>query len=439
MKNSFWGIVGMACEFMSIEAETFTDALRIAYGDSKHRFCCSRWFIDVKDKFRIFSFNNISYIAKEASNKKANLEIANSKKAYNKLDGKVIGTRTIRIVVPKKITLPSNDRCCFLVSEYLGSDINECVYTNKAPLILLNDCLSVIKLLLKNGVTYRGYLPRNIIENRDNIYLFDWEDASFDDPPAFGKFDHLWRTNFLLNWSYLFDYHDLDKELKGLDEIQEPLYEPPLVKYENTFRKITNDPSSDSSLRNKIDKIVFGSELPLIKTPDSFYIRPNDMGHLIADVFPSEIDVLHDMLSNLFRKHDEHIFTYNIQAMTHLLVLYYKAVLVQNNFIKLPLQFYALIPILMMIDEYVSERSYQDILSTHTLPELLAKISQVSQEQSVTRIFLSGVEGILSHQLNVKLRDRIAEACPTSKVEHLKVDKIISFILYESSRLHKQD
>lgn len=440
MKNSFWAAVGIPFKIKSIEKKTLIDAVGVAYDGNEYHFYGDGWFIDVKDRFRIFRFNDTVFIAKETSDKKADSEIANSKKAHDKLDGKVVGTKTIRIVVPKKITLFSDSERYFLVSKYLGSNMNESVYTNTTSHMSLKDCLSIVKLLLENGIAYKGYLPRNIVEEEDAIYLFDWEDASFTGSPAFDSFDHLWRTNFLLNWSYLFDYDDLDKGLKEFVGIQTPLSEPSLIEYENTFKGITNNKTSNYSLRNNIDKIVFGSELPLTEITDHFYIRQNDMGCLIADIFSSEIDVLYDILSYVFRKRDEHKFSYHVQVMTHLLIVYYNAALIQNHPPELPLQYYALIPILMMIDEYISEESYRDILSVDTLHKLMIKIAQISKDQSITGLYLSEGTEDLPRLLNTMLRDRIMEACPKTEAENIEnTDRIITFILHESTQAHTRD
>ena len=438
MENSFWNAVGKTFKINSIEAKTLLEAATVAYSSNEYCVYCSCWFIDVKAKFRIFRFKGTAYLVNEANNKKADLEIENSQKAHDKLDGKIVGGKTIKIVVPKKISLFPDNQRYFLVSEYLGSDMNENVYTGAKPLMSLNDCLSIIRLMLENGISHRGYLPRNIVENENTIFLFDWEDAVFSSSPSFGEFDHLWQTNFLLNWSYLFRHNDLIKGLKSIVGIQKPLVEPQLVKYENTFNEIINDSIAVSELRNKIDRIVFGSESPLLEPNNSFYLRPNDMGHLVADIFPSDIDVLHDILSYLVRKRDERLFMLNIEIMTRLIISYYKIILVENNTVVFPLQYYALIPILIMVDEGVSKADYQDILSVDTLSEIIKKISYVSKKDSIIRYFLSNAQDDLSKLLDKKLRERIVEAYTTGKRERLRTDKIISFILNESSLLNNQ-
>lgn len=181
MKNSFWDAVGVPFEIKLINAESLSGALEIAYRDSKYCFCGSSWFIDIKDNFRTFKHRGSSYISKRTSEKKADSEIANSQIANKRLKGKVVGSKTIKIVIPQKIISTFDRDHVFLVSEYFGADMNECVYKKTKPNISLEECLLGVKLLLENGISHSGYLPRNIVEKENDIYFFDWEDAIFSE------------------------------------------------------------------------------------------------------------------------------------------------------------------------------------------------------------------------------------------------------------------
>ncbi len=141
MQKSFWDIVGVSSEIQTINEDSIVDAVRVAFISNKHNFYTSCWFIDIKEKFRIFRFHNIAYIAKKISNEKAEKEISSSLKAFNKLDGKAVGTKTMRIVVPKKITSSKDSNKCFLISEYLGRlpvDVRTWISRNPTGLIGLN-------------------------------------------------------------------------------------------------------------------------------------------------------------------------------------------------------------------------------------------------------------------------------------------------------------
>jgi hypothetical protein len=437
MKNSIWKAVGIPFEIKSIEGKNMSDAVVVAFSSNEYCFFGSCWFIDVKNRFRIFKFGDVSYIAKETSEVKADLEVANSNQALDKLNGLTVGKKFVKIVVPKKVKSLHNSERCYLVSEYFGLDMNNNTYVESGPKILLNECFSIVKLLLDNGISYRGFLPRNIISKDNFLYLFDWEDATFKNAPDFGSFDHLWRTNFLLNWSYVFDFSDLVEGLKDVLEINEQLNEPELVKYEKTFKNMTKILASDSVLRKEIDKIVFGSELPLVGKQVNFYIHPNDMGHLIADLFSSEIDVLHDILSYSFRKNDEYKFLLHIQLTTHLLISFYKSVLIYKCNPTFRIQHYVLISILMMTDRHISEKEYESILSTNGLEEIVAKIEQVSSERSITKMFLLGKTDNLSKLLENGIKKALSKICPEIESKEFDTfDKVKEFILAESSDGH---
>lgn len=425
MQNSFWGTVGIPFQIKTIKARDISDAVEVAFKEDGYHFYGSRWFIDIKSCFRIFRFGKTVYIAKEAKEKKADLEISNSKRAFNLLNGKTIGTKTLGIVVPQKIKLV--DQRCFLVSEYIGSDLNDNVYTNSTSQISLNVCLSIVKLLLTNGVAHRGLLPRNIVENGNVYYLFDWEDARFDTPSP-KLFDHLWQTNFLLNWSYLYNFHEIKKgirELTGTDTLEEP----PLVRYENTFREITDNNKSESQLRDDIDRVVFGSELPLKEPAEGFYIRPNDMGHIVADIFPSELDVLHDILSYSFRKDNEAIFSYHLQLTTEILSSYFKTIIVDKHTLGKSIQFYTLIPILMMLDRNLPLKEYLAILTAQNLEDLVNKINEFEPEDSIVRMFLSRKTDKLKGFLDLAIKDHIKQVCHLDSDRNVNIESIINYVI----------
>jgi len=427
--KGFWNAVGIPFEIKTIKAKTLNEAVSVAYQNNDCCFYGSYWFLDVKKKFRIFKFNNATFIVKQVSEKTANLELTNSITAKTRIDKKVIGTKTIKIIVPKKIKLSFKNERCFLVSEYLGLNMNEGAYINLAPCITLQECLTLIRLLLENNISYRGFLPRNTVLVKNTIYLFDWEDTRFGNNLNPSVFDHLWKTQFLLNWSYLFSFDAINSGLKNITKVQSLLKEPDLMSFEKIFRTITNDKNSISSLRNNIDTVVFGAELPIKKNYDHFYIHPNDIGCLIADIFPSEIDVLHDILTYVFRKQCKDMYIYHIHLITHMLILYYNSVLIQKHNPKLELQDYIIILMLMMLDEYIDTENYKNISSASTLDELIEKIVKTYKSQSISRLYISHEEGNIASLLTVKLQARISNAFPSVKINNKSFKKINQYIL----------
>lgn len=432
MKKCFWDAVGIPFKIKSSGKNTLEESVSLAFKSSDFYFYGSCWFIDVKKRFRIFEYKHHNYVVKEVSEKKANLEITNSRIAHEKLEGKVIGTKIIRIVIPKKIVLPGENRRFFLISEYLGPDLNEDSYTNAASKLSLEDCLAMIWLLIQNGIAYRGYLPKNIVVKDGILSLFDWEDASFVNSSLPSSFDHLWRTQFLLNWSNLFNRIDLDKGLNKIEGIKFPPAEPILLGYEKAFKEIANLKASNAILRSEIDRIVFSAEKPLTSKHDHFSIHPYDMGCLVADIFSDEVDVLYDILSYVFRFYDEQRFCHHVEVMTHLLIEYHRTSGVEAIH-NVSIQYYFLIPILMMLDEPLSNEEYEEILSTESLSELIAKICQLTSNQSVTKYYLMGNKTDLSQLLFSRLREKIVEVFPKAKPElSQSIDEIVTFTLRQS-------
>jgi hypothetical protein len=133
MNNSFWRAVGVNPHIGNIEAESLEKAVQIAFSQKKHLVCNSRWFIDIKGKFRLFKFNKITYLAKEITEEKANIEIRNCLIAKKRIDSKRVGKRTIEIVTPQKISAKTKPKQHHLVSRYLGLDLNNNVYSKIPP------------------------------------------------------------------------------------------------------------------------------------------------------------------------------------------------------------------------------------------------------------------------------------------------------------------
>ena len=185
-----------------------------------------------------------------------------------------------------------------------------CYYTNfyikkhfkqNKNFIAQNVIFEILNLFLSKGVLYRGFLPRNMVINNKFIYLLDWEDAIFSNKAEQG-INLLWKTNFLLNWSYFYDYDELERQLYKYCNLEN---EPPLLKYEKKFKNMANLNYNDIELRQFILKTVMESEKNINENGNDFLIPPNDMAHLISDLFNSDLDVLFDIASSVLRKKSE--------------------------------------------------------------------------------------------------------------------------------------
>lgn len=419
MSNSLWEDVNILPHVKQINTESLINAITLAYASNDYHFKNSSWFVDIKNRFRIFKFKNSIYITKRTESKKADFEINKSKMAYELLQHQNVGTKIIAIPVPNKIVTENGDS--FLVSKYLGRDMNDETYTTMSPNISMDECLEIVNLFIRNGISYRGFLPRNVIQKDNTLFLLDWEDSSFGNLPISSTFDHLWKTNFLLNWSYIFGFNELSDGLVKKLDLHESLSEPDLVHYEKTFGEIIGHKSSKRSLRNKIDKVVYGAELPLVTESYDFYLHPNDIGHIVADIFSSEIDVLYDILAYVFRRKDEHLFYWHACLITHVVKQYYHSNSIDSGLGKSQLQYYVLITILMMLDPYFTKDIYIRLLLTNNLEKLMVEILNKSQKQSITYLLLTKNVTDFDSLLKAKFINRLLINLSDIKIKNIDI------------------
>lgn len=307
-------------EVLEINSNDITQSIKIAFKDNKYRFYLNSELIDVNNRFRIFKFNNKKYIVKKSSLSSGLEEVELAKKAYKILNNTIISDYKIKVILPK---LKEIDNEAYIISEYKGVSLQECLYTKN-----INNPLSIIDLkkllskFLELGILYRGFLPRNTIINNNIIYLLDWEDVIFCQEKEKSVINKLWETNFLLNWSYFYDFNklnDIIKPYKGKEAD-----EAPLIKYEKKFGQWINSKLDGVLLRNKIMETVFYAEKNINLNDDNFYILPNDMAHLVSDIFNTDIDVLFDVTSYVMRKHDEQMYCKLLSILSTLIAYLYK-------------------------------------------------------------------------------------------------------------------
>lgn len=436
--DAFWKIVGILTQINDIHAENLRDAVKIAFNDYKYGFYQNAELIDVKDRFRIFRFQNKNYIAKKMSLKKAELELCNSRQAAEILFEQKINGRKIVVIVPQKVVVDSSDNHCFLVSEYLGHTLHENTYNGTQSVFTLYDCFEMLRLFLQKGIIYRGFLQRNMICRQDTVFLFDWEDAFFSDKPAFEEFHNLWQTNFVLNWSYIYNYNDVIKNL--IPFIKDNIAaEPPLVKYEQIFKKMTNFDGNDMQLRDAIKQIVFKAELPLTISDEYFYIRPHDMGHLIADTFPGEVDVFYDILAASIRMRDEKRFYQWLRLVTKFYVLFYKDKFSMESRCFQPMQYYIFIPLIMGLDDFSDTVNWEQMMELNSMPQLLAAIEKLNSYHSFVRKYLNQEFFKCTAEFESAMKEKFVCVCPWAEERQIQnIDNISEYVLLLSNGINRQ-
>ena len=251
------------------------------------------------------------------------------------MDGLIVDDYVIHIVKPNIYYI---DDFAYILTEYMGNSLQECNYSKSTDTsINLNTVFDILELFLKKGVLYRGFLPRNTVIDKKNIYLLDWEDAIFDDRAKNG-INLLWKTNFILNWSYFFDSNDIEKLLNKYCILNNQ--EPALLKYEKKFKNIANLNYGVVDLRKYILKTVMESERKVEENTSNFIIPPNDMAHLVSDLFNSDIDVLFDISSSILRKKSESKYIELLEMLSRVIInSYSKNENIQKGAIRIILKF----------------------------------------------------------------------------------------------------
>ena len=283
-----------------IFGDNIQDVIKTAFENDCYKFYLNSELIDVNNRFRIFEYKNKKYIAKKTTKETGKLEIEFAYKASKRLNGLIVDDYKILIVKPDIYYV---DNEVYILTEYMGNSLQEVNYSNlyKNP-VSLNTILDILKLFLNKGVLYRGFLPRNMVVVNNNIYLLDWEDTIFDKNVAAGV-NLLWKTNFILNWSYFYEYSKLEEKLNKYCISSKN--EPPLLKYEEKFKNIVNLDYTILDLRKCIFNTVMESEKKIEDDSLDFIIPPNDMAHLVSDLYNSDVDVLFDISCSVLRKKSE--------------------------------------------------------------------------------------------------------------------------------------
>ena len=399
-------------------ARSLDQAVILAYEKSLHTFQSSPWFVDVKDRFRIFEFGGREYIAKRTRPDKAYEEIKRSQQAFEHLDGKSAEGKTFRIILPTPVA--HDESTTYLVSEYMGTDLNGLSYTGGSPQLTAQQYVRIVQFFLEHGVAHPGFLPRNIVEKGETMFLFDWEDGQFPEVGDSMEFDRLWYTNFILNWSYLFPKEELEKAL-ALMLNGAALVEPPLVRYERTFRDIVQlDDSSITHVRDAIEQVVFGAELPVKEAIDHDILRPNDLGHLLADIFFDEMDVMCDMASKAVRTESEGLYAVISGVISQIISLCRR-----NNLEGI--QYYATVGVLLLIDFHsYGDGQYIDMAKVASFAAL-ADILMEANAQSLAAEFVNGT--LHQDKLEKALRACVEAATGTAVSENSEyLARIVQYV-----------
>lgn len=327
----------------NIKAKTLKDAVVKSFKSDIYDFRLNSELIDVNNRFKIFRYNNINWIAKKSKKYKAVFEQENAIKAQEKLDGAIINGKIVKVLKP--VYFEDGDQG-YLLTEYISNSLQEYLYSNYELNFTFQDLKALLELLDKNNMVFRGLLPRNIMVYNNIIYLIDWEDVLFYNKRSEAYLNMQFKTNFLLNWGYFFNHNDLELLLSEINKTKK-VNEPDTNKYEKIFNSFQEQLIDVKLLREKILNIVLFAEKDIKDNSKDFVIKPNDMAHLISDIFTDEVDVLFDLCVFALRRNNEDTYVKLLFALSNQIAVQYSEryinksslivyilLMLDNNFLK---------------------------------------------------------------------------------------------------------
>ncbi len=318
-KKTLYYALGKSNNINTISVDSFEEAITIAYQNKNYSVFQNSELLDVKNRFRIFNYNNTNYLIKSIRKEKANSEISNSLHASKLLNGKKINNYQLEVIDPKLYDINGK---YYVVTEYKGNTLQECLYSNSKSDFSIDDFKKMLYLLSEIGIEYHGFCPRNmVISKKENkIFLFDFEDAIFNEKIDY--YNMIYRTNLFVNWSYLYE---MDEIKKILDNAQSNVGEEPLLNsYEKCYKEILGFKDNDYKLRENIMNTILIGEKKIDNPSNTFCILPIDMASIISDLFNRNIDVLMDMIFYYIRLKNDKLYQKILRLFNKTIIHAYK-------------------------------------------------------------------------------------------------------------------
>ena len=252
----------------------------------------------------------------------------NSLKFKNKFKNMKVNNYNVKVVIPMLI---QSEEGVYCVSKYKGLSLENYYYDNldSINIFSINTLYSLLNEFLKKGIYYYDFVPRNVIVQDDNIHLVDFENVIFSSNLFY---DIRWQTNFLLNWSYIYDLSILKKHSKNLIENSENINNYTLSNFEKNFKKITEINGDSLTVRNIILSTVLISEKKTNKIFNG--LVPIDLCHFISDILGTKIDVFVDIQFYLIRLKSEEKFIYFLNKLNEEINLFDKDI-VKKRFMSI--------------------------------------------------------------------------------------------------------
>ena len=287
--------------------------------DTKYKFCLNSELIDIDSRFRIVKIHNKVFIIKKTTAEKAQNERNNAIELEKILYKKIIDNYKLKPIIPTIINI-GND--WYIISEYKGYTLQESLYDKrKSKSISFSTFSKIILLFMENGIIYRGFIPRNMIIRKNNIYMIDFEDITINN----NEINLQYITNLILNWQYFYPRYELEMMIEKYGGSNEKNIQ--LLPFENCYKEILGCNCNNYDLRLKILNTVLYAEKPINQVnKNNYIIMPNDLVHLMSDLYGSYVDVIIDLYFECLRKKSEEDFNNFIDLSSNIIKYNYSNV-----------------------------------------------------------------------------------------------------------------
>lgn len=275
---------------------SLTEAIIEAAKSNKIEFAFrqNKEVVDIHGIFRLLIWKGQPYVlkllsVKQADKEKENATLANRRLAKSKQ--KVL--LDCRVAIPKIIQI--DDEISALVTEYYGHSLYE---EYEAVGKSLNYYIEIFLSLLKEGIMWTGFLPRNIIPVNGKLIFIDWDDAVFQQKPI-NKICDLNLMKLTLGWAQIFPhsqnimnkYCKTCREVTGFSDLD--IFEKTYASIETYLNEI--------GIRDCCNRITLFTEIPDAPILNK-KLTPMEIGHLIDELLDPYISVLYSFGSNHLKK-----------------------------------------------------------------------------------------------------------------------------------------
>jgi tRNA A-37 threonylcarbamoyl transferase component Bud32 len=195
------------------------DAVKTVHTNRQFYQYYNNWLSDHANRIVAFQCQDKMYVMKRTTVARAAAEIRNAVLIKSVVHGVEIQRYTVKVATPYFIKL--NKRTGYIVTEYLGEDVNQLYSTGHVPSRLEEVIPAIQQKFLSHGLIYAGLLPRNTIIDGNTIFLIDFEDLN-EKKRADAE------TGYKISWSYFLK--NITHSIENTPDMHDP--------YPETFNRV---------------------------------------------------------------------------------------------------------------------------------------------------------------------------------------------------------